>query len=1609
MPRLTTDELDRLANELLSALEIREARLLNWGFINGAQALDDLDRELPELLRPMCNNSAELAELWARGQAEGIDASALLDNLLKRKLIFKPGSRYRTRFAETVRSLFLLRQRFSPDDWRTGERLVGDMKVLLQRRRYPRRDVAPVDLWRELAPLSPQSVAGRAMDALLQEHGETLQLARFQAQAVARILRDLASGEDSAVVIGAGTGAGKTKAFYIPALAHIAANLGPERAVQALAIYPRKELLKDQLRETYAEARKLDALLLGAGRRPVVLGAYYGDVPADADDLLQGRRDAWRRTRDRLGWLCPYVTCPACHEQTMAWPADDLQQEAVDNRRGVYGGHARLVCQQCGEQIGPDRLLLTRRQMLQSPPDILFTTTEMLNRRLSNAGEHALFGIDCPAPPRLVLMDEIHLNEGIHGAQVAYLLRRWQHARGRQPGRGLVIVGLSATVTQAESFFARLTGIPSRRVTYITPTEADLVKEGIEYNLVLKGDPLSGTTLLSTSVRTAMLLCRVLDPARDGVSRGAYGKRAFAFSDKLDVINRWYHIEKEVENPVEPYCRYLYVANNDPTSRQRYEQGQNWWFVPQIHGAPTVLTSGLRLDITSSQYAGVDDTADLVIASSTLEVGYNDPTVGAIIQHKAPFSRAAFIQRKGRAGRPRTMRPWMILVASAYGHDRWAFQHAESLFDPVLPPLDLPLENYYVQKIQASYALMDWLALELKRRGRVESVWRLLTATENARDPRLAPGRTALAGILRELLEDEQALAALRAHLQAALRLPADQGYTVNTLLWGEPRPLVLEVIPALLRQVETSWQSVGRDPAGNWTAAAWTDQPADRPLPDFVPQALFNDLKSPDVLLQIPESRPPRGELVRIRARETLGLALALSEYVPGKVNKRFARKDKIRESHWLELPEAAAGPEPSIELGAMSLAAFPLPEPVAVDGVAHQVYCPYEIALSCVPRSVRPTSTASFVWRSDFAPRSRYRAAGAADCDDGCGLPIPLRLQRASPWDGLIDEVRVYGQGQGAWVQVTRVATGVQVSTRYETGYEHRGVYRFAAEGRPAALGFAVDADALRFTYRPLSAESLRASARWPDLYRTLGSQFLLHLLRSDARTGPLQLGGLEVEWLWQVALSMITRVAVEQQVSLPEALALLQRDYRTQASGVLAILFRNRPADERAGSAEAVPRDEDAAAEPGASEGDGTAVQADAATGAPERTAAPAPAEAEDESGLERVDAGWLQGRLMALLEMPDVQAMLAEHLPVLWDDAHPELDAWLGSVYARSLGAVILSALLSLAPEVQGDDVHLDVDEAEGAIWVSEAAAGGVGLVARLADALARQPRRFEMLLARAVAHCHREELAGHLDRIAALIGAGDAELASSFAAMRSAIDLPRIEDTRRSLGRVLDRHGVPATRSLSMALNAKFLRPSSSADTDELLAALVAFWERESTRLGCAIDLRVIAVAAAGAPEIRDRVAAVLSRVSGSPAMGGGAVDSAPQVYNLLQSLLWLDCRDACPDCIEFGQRYGGGPRPSRGLLAALLSPQTEAIPFGAEGWLAALQSALARSFEAELTCTDQQAPACRSALVELLAAPVDIEYQALYAQVESAARRAGGWTLRIVLSELVGG
>lgn len=157
-----------------------------------------------------------MQEKWQQAQASGITRDQVLANLKDRKLIFQTqNGLYRTRFAETLRLMYLLRQRFKLNDWQTAPRLVNDMRVELRRRQYPKRDV---DLSELLSILEQQNVSAHAreiVDVLLRDEktGASLKLAKFQQRAITQQLNALSTRDINAFVIGAGTGAGKTKAF----------------------------------------------------------------------------------------------------------------------------------------------------------------------------------------------------------------------------------------------------------------------------------------------------------------------------------------------------------------------------------------------------------------------------------------------------------------------------------------------------------------------------------------------------------------------------------------------------------------------------------------------------------------------------------------------------------------------------------------------------------------------------------------------------------------------------------------------------------------------------------------------------------------------------------------------------------------------------------------------------------------------------------------------------------------------------------------------------------------------------------------------------------------------------------------------------------------------------------------------------------------------------------------------------------------------------------------------------------------------------------------------------------------------------------------------------
>ena len=241
----------------------------------------------------------------------------------------------------------------------------------------------------------------------------------------------------------------------------------------------------------------------------------------------------WKELNE--GFICPFIKCSECNSE-LIWYHDNIKKEIE-----------QLNCSKCKFKIHDDEIILTKKRMRGKDvsPDILFTTTEMMNQNLSETRYRKLFGIvnDRNKKPSLVLLDEVHTYTGTHGAQVAYLIRRWRSLVGSK----IDFVGLSATIADGSRFFSRLVNIRENFIKVIEPRLKDNITKGSEYLIALKGDPVSKSALLSTSIQTLMLLSRMLDNRGNSYSENIYGNKVYAFTDDIDVTNRMYHALLDAE------------------------------------------------------------------------------------------------------------------------------------------------------------------------------------------------------------------------------------------------------------------------------------------------------------------------------------------------------------------------------------------------------------------------------------------------------------------------------------------------------------------------------------------------------------------------------------------------------------------------------------------------------------------------------------------------------------------------------------------------------------------------------------------------------------------------------------------------------------------------------------------------------------------------------------------------------------------------------------------------------------------------------------------------------------------------------------------------------
>ena len=1089
--------------ELLSLLEEIEYKSIQWGYTDGALLEDDVYDYAAELID---NNLPSSESFMKKHDLKSLDENDLIDYLLEEKLLFEvkitpSQTGFRTRFGESIRLLANLRQIFPHRGWEEAPRLVSDFRVKLQKRFYPIRDTNPLELVNHEPFLSLTKLQKDVWHKLVTIY-PNMKLANFQVKSTSTLIET--NSQYKGVIVTAGTGSGKTLSFYLPALLQVVDSINNDTShwTRVLAAYPRIELLRDQLSEAILQSLEIETTLNYNRLRPIRIGALYGAIP-DKCSYASIENKKWKRNRENTGWICPIINCPKT-DIPLIWLDVDVEakRERLVPSQNIDGAIT----------LEHEHIALTRESLLKQTPDLLFITLEMLNQRLSDFSMNKLFGINMQynKKPFLMLLDEVHTYTGTTGAQAALVIRRWKQALWND---NLKFVGLSATLCDAERFFSELTGIYENNIIEITPLKNEMIEEGSEYQVVLKGDPVNRTGLLSTTIQTIMLMGRLVEPL--SMKSKLYGQKVFAFTDDLDVTNRLFDDLKDAEgwnvfNKNNPEQSSLAKLRHRSDDYLRYRDGQDWRACENIgHLLDENSVDGkLKITRTSSQDTGVDMNSSVVVATASLEVGFNDPTVGVVVQHKAPHNWANFLQRKGRAGRKRGMRPFMVTTLSDFGRDKVAFQHYEQFFEPKVPAQRLPISNRYILKIQGTITLFDWLAKKLPHR----KVWMFKLLSRPTTNPYELDTLNEIKSLLENVLKVESnEFEDFTKYLKYSLSVTKEN---MQEVLWSAPRSLMLEVIPTLLRRIGSNWQLAFPN-ANN----IYENYIKNHPLPEYITSTLFSDLALPEV--QVIASLDQDRE-----KQHSMSLIQAMREFSPGRISRRFAT-DRGNLFHWI--PIEIDVEEQNLEILDYSSKVDRV-KSIKHNNVDIEIFRPWEYKLekNSNPR-ISKRSNSMLEWNATFEPN---------------GSPVKIHLVKGNDWSKTIRNLDFYVNTHNASVDVTRYATSAVANFSFTDGSALETKVNFVHKSSSSAIGFSLHTDGLHIKYKIISLESLAKHNLPATLKRELKVAWYKHLVLEDKEL-PSDINHFERNWLQEVILNAIIIVSNNKDISLIKANEILNND--------------------------------------------------------------------------------------------------------------------------------------------------------------------------------------------------------------------------------------------------------------------------------------------------------------------------------------------------------------------------------------------------------------------------------------------------------------------------------
>lgn len=1469
----------------LGDIELREVALLQRGVVDSGLTRTELDDILGQRVE-----QSVVPELVAK--------------LIEHGLVVQHGSLFRSRMAETVRLMVKLRQSFRDQRVTDGTPLVADFRLLHKARRRPRLDTALNQCLQGIEGLT--DVQRQTAD--LVAPGSVLRA--FQARSIDLVLGALRRNHDRAIVIAAGTGSGKTAAFYVPALMFIAdlINADDDPWVKALALYPRNELLKDQFGEVLRWATAMHKAKVIS--RPLRIGAWFSGTPNEPRFL-----DSEWRAFDHRGsaHVFPLAQCP------VTGCGGELLWRAIDRE----DGRENLFCHRCRHEVPDGLIALSRLSMQTKPADIVFTSTESLNRQLADSGSHAAFGLSGERRLRLVLVDEIHTYEGLSGAQAAYLMRRLRHAAGNH----LTWCALSATLADGRGLASQFFGLGAGQVDVVEPSHDELDHVGGEYVMALRHDPTHPTSPLSVTLQLAMLMSRVLD-APEGIgprppdSGGLFGQKAFVFADKLDVTNRLYWSLMDAEgwqdhNRPATGWRFPFrtLAHTRSSSQGRMKEGLRestdqrdadgqWWFISEILGHSLETDRAKNIQLISSQSSGKVETADVVVATASLEVGISDDRVGAVLQHKAPRSAAQYLQRKGRAGRKIEMRPWTVVSLSGWGRDRLAWQTYEQALDPVISECHLPLSNRYVLRIHAMFATLDWLSRRLAGVGSgiARSSWTDLAGPAEMLQLK-KDGSTDAKKANQRRLRQEQGAQLLSSVMDRGVEFADWMNFVSSALAISEselehlftaaPRPLMLAALPAMQRRLATNWE--GERPVQSDGAVKYR-----HPVPDFVTASLFADLLATDVMVIRPGGRY-RDDGTEVA--EGLPVARVLREFLPGNVTRHFGGSSNTR--HWVpkSLDERHGLVEIKNPYGAVEIGSVQ-----SEDMTRIPLFTPTEVRVEVPETDVRDSTSTSPVWQVEFEPVGR-----------GSALDLPLRLAHA-----LIDEARFYTHATGSAVRVRRFACRGEGQTLRRASDAESHSVTFAVDGQPVALGFEYECDGVAFTLKPAPAGYATAEERGDAARDTI----LNHPDLAGVTTW------YDRERLATVLVGLVAQAVAVEGLTPSELRAMSPAELAERGRRTLSLIADSRLTDE---------------------DGNGTDP--------------------------------------LAILAFPQAQTVLQCALGVLLGDEYDDFKAWRQRRLAATFGAALVEAVICLAPDIDTEDLAVDLSSDGFTLWITELAPGGNGHVELLVDAIVNSGVGFTDIL-------RSQTLPGEVESLGESVYRAVEQVCSNSKVRATAASLlgawpggHRVVETAfDELVTSLRAVGVVITPALGKALSGRLLGPGESVDVVDL-AHRLGRWVRDSVdKLGYYPDHRVMVWVAAQAMSSE-----LISYRSG--------LNDLAARQRLVEMLLWPQGRTAAIYDLGASHQFGSQPDADRLLLLRALGPDVAVVEAGDTTAVATQLLEHGEVLVRYAKVGRDDGLAVRTAILNTQSVPVDVEGLFVYPKVTGVEATDESFIVRLVLEE----